>query len=335
MRIAILSRNPNLHSIQRLLQEAKKQKISCDIIDPLSCQLIVDGQKSDIRVGSRSLPRYDAVLPRIGASITDYGLAVVKQFEILGITVINGSTAISQSRDKMRSLQLMASAGLSVPATVLTRDPKNLKSAIASVKGMPVVMKLLQGTQGVGVMLVHTPISLGSVLDAVRGLGKDLLLQQFVAEGAGRDYRVFVVGGKVVATMMRTAPEGEFRTNIHRGGAGAWVDLPREYERTAIAAAHSMGLDVAGVDLMESEDGPLVIEVNSSPGFEGIERSTGLNIAKVVIEHIKKRAKAARHEKTALRLTKKKSPAPRPQLRVNQKKSRSPFTNSRKRARNP
>ncbi len=284
MRIAILSRNKNLHSIRRLLHEARLAEVECDVIDPLECQLIVDGKQTRILVGSTVLPHYHAVLPRIGASITDYGLAVVKHFESLGTCVVNSSKAIAESRDKMRSLQVMTEAGLKVPTTVLSRSTRGLKAAVQAVNGMPVVLKVLKGTQGVGVMLVHTPISLSSVMDTLHGLDEDLLIQQFIAEGAGRDYRVFVVGNQVVAAMLRTAPEGEFRSNIHRGGQGKLIKIPASYTRAAIQAAQAFSLKVAGVDIMESKSGPLVIEVNSSPGFEGIEKATGLNIAAQIMK---------------------------------------------------
>jgi ribosomal protein S6--L-glutamate ligase len=287
MHIAILSRNKNLHSIRRLLEEAKKSRIQCDILDPLECEIVVDGSNSNILIGGKILPHYDAILPRIGASITDYGLSVVKQFEVTGVAMVNGSRAIAESRDKMRCLQVLVAAGLKVPRSVLTRTSRGLRTAVETVKGMPVVLKLLQGTQGVGVMIVHSPISLGSVCETLHGLDKDVIIQQFIAEGAGRDYRAFVVGDRVVAAMMRTAPEGEFRSNIHRGGEGTLVDLPKEFERAAIKAAQTLGLQIAGVDLMESIEGPLVLEVNSSPCFEGVEKATGLNIARFMIQQIR------------------------------------------------
>jgi ribosomal protein S6--L-glutamate ligase len=294
MHIAILSRNQKLHSIKRLKSEARKAKIQCDIIDPLDCQLVLDGKMSRILVGNRQLPHYDAVLPRIGASITEYGLSVVRQFEMLGVFAVNTSQAIAESRNKLRSLQVLTEAGIQVPATVLTRSTQGLRAAVESVKGLPVVLKILQGTQGAGVMLVHTPISLGSVLDTLRTLDQDVIIQQFIVEGAGRDYRVFVVGDQVIASMLRTAPQGEFRSNIHRGGQGNIVQLPPEYKKAAIRAARVFGLHVAGVDLMESDRGPMVIEVNSSPGFEGIEKATGINVAGAVIKHIKRVVKKSR-----------------------------------------
>ena len=293
MRIAILSRNKNLHSIRRLLQEARRFGVQCDIINPLECQLVVDGKETRILVGSTEIPYYDAVLPRIGASITDYGLAVVKHFETLKTFVVNSSGAIAESRDKMRSLQILSEAGLKVPTTVLCRSSRGIKPALQAVGGMPVVIKILKGTQGVGVMLVHTHISLASVLDTLNALEEDVILQQFLREGAGRDYRAFVIGNQVVAAMMRTAPEGEFRSNIHRGGEGRLVKLPPTYIRAAVKAAQVLGLKVAGVDLMESETGPMIIEVNSSPGFEGIEKATGLNIAGAIMKHMVTEARVA------------------------------------------
>jgi ribosomal protein S6--L-glutamate ligase len=297
MRIAILSRNKNQHSIRRFLREAKKSRVQCDIINPLECQLIVDGPHTRILVSGDPIPHYDAVLPRIGASITTYGLAVVKQFETLGMFTVNTCDAIGQSRDKMTCLQVLTGAGLQVPATVLSRSHRGLKAAVEAAGGMPVVLKVLEGTQGVGVMLVHTPISLGSVLDTLHSLDEDVIIQRFIAEGAGRDYRAFVIGDKVVAAMMRTAPEGEFRSNIHRGGEGRLVKLPPAFERAAIKAARVVGLGIAGVDLMESNSGPQILEVNSSPGFEGIERATGLNIASMMIKYIVRAARGRKPRK--------------------------------------
>ncbi|MCM2324531.1 MAG: RimK family alpha-L-glutamate ligase [Oligoflexia bacterium] len=299
MRLAILSRNKNLHSIRRLLAESRKSrhpKIRCDVINPLDCQLVLNGAahgpgrpRAQVFVGSQPLPPYDAVLPRIGASITDYGLAVVKQFEAMGVRAVNGTRAIAESRDKMRSLQILSQAGLGVPPSALTRSYRGFRAAVEAVGGLPTVLKVLQGTQGRGVMLLNAPISLITVHETLRSLGQDVIIQQFLAEGAGRDYRAFIIGDRVVAAMMRTAPEGEFRSNIHRGGEGSLVRLPKAFERTAIRAARVLGLEIAGVDLMESHNGPVVLEVNSSPGFEGIERATGLNIAALIIKHIVRR----------------------------------------------
>lgn len=274
--------------MRRLKTEARKGKIQCDFINPVDCQLVIDGKASRILSRAEPLPVYDAIIPRIGASITEYGLAVVKHFEMLGVFSVNSSQAISESRNKMRSLQVLTQAGLQVPSTVLTRSTYGLRASVEAVKGLPVVLKVLQGTQGVGVMLVHTPVSLGSVLDTLRTLDQDVIIQQFLVEGAGRDYRVFVVGDRVVATMMRTAPKGEFRSNIHQGGEGNVIKLPAHYHEAAIRAAKVLGLQVAGVDLMESNQGPMIIEVNSSPGFEGIEKATGINVAETIIKHVKR-----------------------------------------------
>ncbi len=273
-------------------------RVECAVIDPLECQLVVDGKKSGIYVGPKALPRFDAILPRIGASITDYGLAVVKQFEALGMYTVNGSASIAQSRDKMRSLQILTHAGLRVPRSVLTRTPRGLKQSVERVGGLPVVMKLLRGTQGVGVMLVSVPVTAGSVFDTLQDLEQDVIIQQFIAEGGGRDYRVFVIGEKVVGTMMRTAPSGEFRSNLHRGGEGSIIKLPKTYERAAIRAAKTLGVEVAGVDIIESKSGPLILEVNSSPGFEGIEAATGLNIAGMIVKYVSARARRMNKGKT-------------------------------------
>lgn len=301
MRLAILSRNKSLHSIRRLLTEADRLGVTCDVINPLECQLIVDNKRPRIQVGNDELPHFDAVLPRIGASVTDYGLAVVRHFEAMGTLVMNGSDAIARSRDKMSCLQRLSEKGIAVPPTVLSRSTDGVKTALETFKQLPVVLKVLRGTQGVGVMLVHTPLSLSSVVDTLRGLGEDALMQKFLADAAGRDYRIIVIGKKVIASMIRKASEGEFRSNIHRGGAGTSVQLPNSFARVSIKSCQALGLTFAGVDIMASRGAkrglsPVVLEVNSSPGFEGIEEATGLNIAKLVIEEVieqvnKRRAK--------------------------------------------
>ncbi len=309
IRIAILSRNKNLHSIRRLLQEAKRLNVQCDVIDPLECQVIVENRNTHILFHGQQLPHYDAVVPRIGASITDYGLAVVKHFELQGTYVVNGSQGIADSRDKMRSLQLLSHARLRVPMTSLLRGSKNIKAVLQAVKEMPVILKVRRGTQGVGVMLLHSPVSVSSVLDTLNTLDEDVLLQEFMKQGAGRDYRVFVVGGTIVATMMRTAPKGEFRSNIHRGGEGSLVTLPASYRRTAIRAAQVFNLAIAGVDIMEGPHGPTLLEVNSSPGFEGIEKATKKNIAAIIMKQVvsetRKRIRNAKRRKKPAKKRKK------------------------------
>lgn len=298
MRIAILSRSKGLHSIRRLLQEARRAGVDCDVINPLDCQMIVGERHAELWVGPEKLKHhYDIILPRIGASITEYGLNVVQQFESLKMKSANPTHAILHSRDKMRCLQLMCQNGVRVPPTVLARSGRGLKAAIHAVGGFPVVLKLIQGTQGVGVMIVHSAVSLSSVLDTLRSLGHDVLIQKFLADSAGRDYRAFVIGNRVIAAMMRTAPEGEFRSNIHRGGEGKLIKLPASYQRTALKAAKILGLTIAGVDLMETKQGCVVLEVNSSPGFEGIERATGLNIAGQIIKHLIKSGRRSKSRK--------------------------------------
>ena len=305
MRIAILSRNKNLHSIRRLLQEAKKLHVECYVIDPLDCQLVVEGKTRKILIHGQELPYFDSIMPRIGASITDYGLAVVKHFESMGTYVINGSKAIAESRDKMRSLQVLSETGLRVPTTVLCRGSKALRSALTAVKEMPVILKVLRGTQGVGVMLLHSPVSVASVLDTLNTLDEDVILQEFLRQGAGKDYRAFVVGGRVIATMLRTAPQGEFRSNIHRGGEGKLVTLSASYRRVAVRAAQVFNLGVAGVDIMEGPNGPTLLEVNSSPGFEGIEKVTGRNVAAIIMRYFigetRRRILAAKRKRAAKR----------------------------------
>ncbi len=260
--------------------------IACDVIDPLACQLVIDGKRTRILYKGIRLPNYDAILPRIGASITRYGLAVVRQFEALGMRVLNPSRAIAESRDKFRCLQLLGEAGLRVPASVLSRSQIGLPQAIEAVRGFPVVLKMLQGTQGSGVMLLDTPISLESVMETLQGLDQDVIIQQFIAECAGSDYRAFVVGDQIAAAMMRKAANGEFRANIHRGAQGSMVKLPASYAKAAVQAARVLGLDIAGIDIITSRQGPLILEANSSPGFEGIEKATGLNMAGAIISRM-------------------------------------------------
>ncbi|MBI3556515.1 MAG: RimK family alpha-L-glutamate ligase [Deltaproteobacteria bacterium] len=285
MKVAILSRNRQLHSIQRLLKEAKTLRVQCEVFDPLDCQIVVGRGISNVIYHDRPVPELDVIIPRIGTSITDYGLAVVRQFESLGVKIVNGSKGIAESRDKLRCLQVLAEKGYEVPTTVLMRGSRGSKMALRQVQGTPAVMKLIQGTQGVGVMLVESTTSCESVLDTMWGLGQDVILQQYISESAGRDIRAFVIGDKVVASMRRQAREGEFRSNIHRGGEGAPIELKDQYKRFAVQAAKAVGLSVAGVDMLESLTGPKIVEVNSSPGFEGIEAATGLNVARLIMQH--------------------------------------------------
>ncbi len=286
MKIAILSRNRQLHSIRRLLTEASKLRVNCEVFDPLECQIVVSRDGGKIYYHEKPITEFDVILPRIGTSITDYGLAVVKQFEALRYKVVNGSMGIMQSRDKLRCLQVLSEKGFDIPTTILMRGSRSIRLALRLVHGTPTVLKLIKGTQGVGVMLVESATSAESVLDTMTGLDQDIILQQYVAESRGQDIRAFVIGDKVVAAMKRMARPGEFRSNIHRGGEGIPIDLKDSYKRIAVQAAKSVGLSIAGVDILESLTGPKIIEINSSPGFEGIERATGLNVAKMMVQHV-------------------------------------------------
>lgn len=281
MRVAILSRNPRIYSTHRLALELRKRGAICDIVNPLACELNLPSERGTarIRAAGHELPTYDQVIARIGASITHYGLAVLRHFELLGSRPLNSSQAIADSRDKARAMQVFLREGLPVPASVLTRDFSRMEEIIQRLGGFPVVAKVLQGTQGVGVMLLEDLQSLRSVCETLHGLGQDVLLQRYVREGKGSDLRVIVVHGEVLACMERTAPAGDFRSNIHRGGVGKVRKLSPETAKLAVQAARVLGLELAGVDLIESRDGPQILEVNSSPGFQGIEQVTGLNIA--------------------------------------------------------
>ncbi len=285
MKVAILSRNRQLHSIQRLLKEARAQRVKCEVFDPLDCQLVVSRGLNSIFVHERPLVVPDVVIPRIGTSITDYGIAVVRQFEVMGVKVVNNSRSIAESRDKLRCLQILAEKGFDVPVTVLMRGSRSIRMALRHVHGAPVVLKLIQGTQGVGVMLTESAESAASVIDTMWGLQQDVILQQYIAESRGYDIRAFVIGDKVVASMRRQARDGEFRSNIHRGGEGIPIELKESYKRLAVHATKAVGLSVAGVDILESIAGPKIVEVNSSPGFEGIEAATGLNVARMLLQH--------------------------------------------------
>jgi ribosomal protein S6--L-glutamate ligase len=285
MKVLILSRRRTLYSTKRFVETAREMGHRPMVVDPLNCFLVCGSRNPSVyhKNSHKRLDDVDVVLPRIGASITEYGLAVVNHFEMLGIPVINTAQAISQSRDKLRSLQLLARHAIDIPKTVMARTPAQISRALQEVGGPPVVLKLVQGTQGIGVMLAETQTALEAILDTLWGLGQNILIQEFIPESRGRDIRALVVGGRVVASMRRIARVGEFRSNIHRGGEGRLVKLPTEYERVAIESARVTGLTVAGVDMLESRMGAKVIEINSSPGFEGLEAATGLDIARLIL----------------------------------------------------
>ena len=291
MKIGILSRNAGLYSTSRLFETAKTRGHEVFVIDPLRCYMNITSHHPAIHYKGGKLEGYDAVIPRIGASITFYGTAVVRQFEMMGVFSLNESVAISRSRDKLRSLQLLARKGIGLPVTGFAHSTKFTDDLIAMVGGAPLVVKMLEGTQGVGVVLAETEKASQSVIQALRSLKANILVQEFIEESKGSDIRCWVIGSKVVATMLRQGPKGEFRSNLHRGGKGSKVRITPEERSTAVRAAGIMGLRVAGVDLLRSNHGPVVMEVNSSPGLEGIEKTTGIDIAELVIEYLEKSAK--------------------------------------------
>jgi ribosomal protein S6--L-glutamate ligase len=291
MKIAILSRNPNLYSTRRLKEAGEEKGHEVDIIDTLHCYMDITRSRPTVRYDGAELPMYDAVIPRIGSSITFYGTSVVRQFEVMGTFSINESVAISRSRDKLRSLQLLSRKGIGLPRTGFASKPDNVKDLIKNVGGAPLVIKLLEGTQGIGVVLADTNKAAESIIEAFMGLKANILVQEYVKEAGGADIRCLVVGGKVVAAMKRQGAEGEFRSNLHRGGSAEIVKLSKLERETAVNAAKVMGLNFCGVDLLQSQNGPMVMEVNSSPGLEGIETATGKNVAGMVFDFIEKNAK--------------------------------------------
>jgi ribosomal protein S6--L-glutamate ligase len=291
MRIAILSRNESLYSTQRLKEAGEARDHQVDVVDTLHCYMDITSNHPKVRYMGKDLPAYDAVIPRIGASITFYGTAVVRQFEMMGTFCINESIAISRSRDKLRSLQLLSRKGIDLPRTGFASRPDKIQDLIRNVGGAPLVIKLLEGTQGIGVVLAETNKAAESVIEAFMGLKANILVQEFIKEAGGTDIRCFVVGNKVIAAMKRQAPEGEFRSNLHRGGTAQLVRLNKEERLTAINAAKAMGLNLCGVDILRSNRGPVVMEVNSSPGLEGIEMATGKDVASMIFDFIEKNAR--------------------------------------------
>lgn len=291
MRIAVLSRNKNLYSTRRLKEAGEARGHTVDIIDTLHCYMDITKSRPTVRYHGEELPYYDAVIPRIGASITFYGTAVVRQFEMMGTFCVNESVAISRSRDKLRSLQLLSRKDVGLPRTGFANKPDNIKDLIKNVGGAPLVIKLLEGTQGIGVVLADTNKNAESIIEAFMGLKANILVQEFIKEAGGADVRCFVVGGKVVAAMKRQGAEGEFRSNLHRGGSAQLIKLTKDERATAVNAAKVMGLNVCGVDILQAKNGPVVMEVNSSPGLEGIESSTNKDVAALVIDFIEKEAK--------------------------------------------
>lgn len=288
MNIKILSRNPNLYSTKRLIEAAQKRKHNVEVIDHLKCDLVIERRKPSIVYKGELLTDTDAIIPRIGASVTFYGTAVVRQFEMMGAFTTVDSEALVRSRDKLRSLQVLSRAKIGLPKTVFTNYSRETESVIQQVGGTPLVIKLLEGTQGLGVVLAETKNAAKSVIEAFNGLKARVIVQEFIKEAKGADIRAFVVDGHVVGAMKRQGKEGEFRSNLHQGGSAEVIELTDEEEIAAVKAAKAMRLGVAGVDMLQSSRGPLILEVNSSPGLEGIERATGKDIAKTIIRFIEK-----------------------------------------------
>ena len=286
----MLARNPNLYSHKRLVEAAEDRGHTLDILNTTRCTVNIASHRPTITYNGNTLEGYDAVIPRIGASITNYG-AAVRQFEMAGVWPLNESVAIGRSRDKLRSMQIFAKYGLGLPLTAYANDPKQAEEIIKAVNGPPVVIKLLEGTQGIGVVLAETMSSAKSVIEAFRGANVNILVQEFIKEAGGTDIRALVVGGKVVAAMKRTGAADDFRSNLHRGGSAQIVKITPEERSTALRAAKHMGLNVCGVDMLRSNHGPVIMEVNSSPGLEGIENATGKDVAGLIIEFIEKNAK--------------------------------------------
>ena len=290
MKIVILSTNTGLYSTRRLVEAGIKRGHQIEVVDHLKCNLITEKENPSIHYMGRSLDDTDAVIPRIGASVTFYGSAVIRQFEMQDIFTAVQSQALMRSRDKLRSLQILARAGLGIPKSVFTNYGRDVNEVIRAVGGVPLVVKLLEGTQGLGVVLAENRKAAASVIEAFNGLKARIIVQEFIAEAHGADLRVLVVEGKVIGAMKRQAPEGEFRSNLHRGGTAGLVTLSQEEETAAILATGAMGLGVAGVDMLQSKRGPLIIEVNSSPGLEGIETATGADIAGKIIQYLERNA---------------------------------------------
>lgn len=288
MKIAILSRNSGLYSTRRLVEAGKARGHEIEVIDTLKCYMDITSTKPMVHFQNRTLEDFDAIIPRIGASITFYGTAVIRQFEMMGVFSLNESVSIARARDKLRSLQILSRKGLGLPITSFAHSTKMTQELIRLVGGAPLVVKLLEGTQGKGVVLAETNSAAESVIDAFREMDANILVQEFIKEARGSDIRCFVVGDQVVAAMMRTAKPGEFRSNLHRGGTAKVIEITKEERQAALDATKALGLNLAGVDMLRSDRGPLIMEVNSSPGLNGIETATGKDVAGMIIEYLER-----------------------------------------------
>ena len=293
MHIVILSRSLQIYTTYRLAEAARRRGHDPFVINHSKCSVIMERNAPSVHFEGMAIEEVDAVIPRIGASVTFYGTAVVRQFEMMKVFVANTSEAILKSRDKLRSLQILSTQGVNFPKTAFAKFPKNedLDDLIRQVGGAPLIIKLLEGTQGLGVVLAETKKAAKSVIEAFSGLKENILVQEFIKESGGADVRALVIGDRVVAAMKRQGMEGEFRSNLHRGGSGEKVDLSPEEEATAVKAARAMGLSIAGVDMLRSDRGPLVIEVNSSPGLKGLETVTGIDVADLMIQFVEQRVR--------------------------------------------
>jgi ribosomal protein S6--L-glutamate ligase len=289
MKIAILTRNPRGYSVRRFKEAAKLRGHLIQAVDPLKFAIHVESDHPELSYKGKPVPKFHAIIPRVGASIGLYGTAVVRQFEQMGVFTLNTSHAISTARDKLRSMQIFSRHTIGMPPSAFVHDKSDVLPAIKKVGGAPVVLKLLEGSQGIGVILADQERTAAAIIETLQSTRQHVLIQKFVSESKGRDIRAFVVGGKVVAAMRRRAEGQEFRSNVHRGGSTELVELDETYAATAVRAAHILGLRVAGVDMLEGADGPQVMEVNASPGLEGIEKATGIDIAGKIIEHIEER----------------------------------------------
>jgi len=290
MKLVMLARNPSLYSHRRIVEAARARGHEIDVINTLHLHMNVSSSQPTLWHGGHMLPRYDAVIPRIGASITHYGLAVLRQFEMQGVFPLNESVAIGRSRDKLRALQLLAREGIGLPVTAFAHGPRRAEDVINGVGGTPCVIKLLEGTQGRGVILAETAASAKSIIEAFSAANMNILVQEYIKEAGGSDIRALVIGGKVVACMMRSCTSGEFRANLHRGGKALPVVVSEEERHTAVRSAEVLGLNVAGVDLLRSNRGPVVVEVNASPGIEGMESASGVDVAAAMIEFLEQHA---------------------------------------------
>ncbi|MGA0348216.1 MAG: 30S ribosomal protein S6--L-glutamate ligase [bacterium] len=291
LKIGILTRETENYSTRRLVEAAEERNHMIEIINTTQCYMNITSSKPEVHLGGRSLEGFDAIIPRIGASVTFYGMAVVRQFEAMNVFTLNNSSSIGASRDKLYAHQLLSRSNVGMPDTGFARSPKLMNELIKFVGGAPLVVKLLEGTQGRGVVLAETKKAAESVIGAFQGLGANILVQEYIKEAGGEDVRCLVLGGKVIAAMKRISEEGEFRSNLHRGGSSKKIKLSKDIRITAVSAAKVLGLKFAGVDLLLSENGPKVLEVNSSPGLEGIEKTTGKDLASKIIEYIELHAR--------------------------------------------